>query len=98
MGGLLTCLDLLCVTTSKYHYIKLNSGQQMATEKRIETRGRPSLSDEPSVRAAVILPESIYNKLVSLGDKSGKGYGHFIREAVMEKHGRKKRSANKKGK
>ena len=65
--------------------------------ERIETRGRKKLADEPTIRAGVCLPLSLYDTLVSLGEKSGKGYGHHIREACDAKFTKKvKRKKTKK--
>lgn len=55
-------------------------------KKKIETRGRKTLGNgEPTVRTAVCLPEGLFNHLVKLGETTGLGYSHYIREACIEK-------------
>ena len=68
-------------------------------KKKTETRGRKSLAKgEPTVRVGFCLPLSLYDLLVDLGEKSGKGYGFHIREACIEKYQKRVSKNTKKGK
>lgn len=72
----------------------------MDGKKKVETRGRKSLvEDEPTVRVGFCLPLTLYDLLVDMGQKSGKGYGFHIREACIEKYQSKiKRKTKRKAK
>jgi hypothetical protein len=72
-------------------------GVEMA-DKQEETRGRKSLAkDEPTVRIGACIPLSLYDYLIDLGERSGKGYSYHVRDACLRLR-RNEQRRKKKGK